>query len=222
MDLHELHTGAEWYDVSDQKRTPVQRLAARTLGVVTPGNFITILGALITISGLVAFWQSSFVVGLILIGLGRLFDILDGYTARRTHTSSPVGEGLDAATDKFVILLAAGVLLLTHAVPTVLMTAVAILELVTAVTVMTGRKLGVRLHPLRIGKYATFGLWSALLLYLVAHSLGATYGTGRILYILATVGGAISFGGAFVAFVRYVRTILQHRANAVRDHKRFF
>lgn len=222
MDLHELHTGAEWYKIPDKKRTALQRLAARTQGIVTPGNAVTISGAIITSTGLWAFWQHKFVAGFILIGIGRLCDILDGHLARATHTSSPFGEGLDAATDKLIILLAAITLLATHAVPLAIIIAVAILEFVTAVTVMAGRKMGVRLHPLLIGKYATFGLWVSLVLYLIAHALGSTYGNGRLLYIIATLGSIMALCGATAAFGRYIQTISRGRSGAPKSRKKFF
>lgn len=222
MDLHELHTGAEWYSVSDKKRTRWQRLAARTLGTVTPGNAVTLLGAVITVVGLWAFWHDSFILGFILIGAGRLGDIIDGFVARRTHTSSPFGEGLDAATDKLVILLAALVLVATEAVPLVLIIAVTILEIAIAVAVMLGRKAGAQLHPLRIGKYATFGLWLSLVVFLIAHAMGSAYGTGRLLYIAATVGGALAFGGTAISFIRYIQMITEARRNRQLGRKKFF
>jgi phosphatidylglycerophosphate synthase len=155
VDLHELHTGAEWYAIPESKRTKTQRLAARTLGIVTPANGITLLGGGITIFGLWTFWQGHHIAALGLIILGRLLDILDGYVARHTHTSSPFGEGWDASTDKVVILVAAVVLIATRAVPLWLVLAVTALELMTAVIVLLGRRLGIRVHPARIGKYAT-------------------------------------------------------------------
>jgi phosphatidylglycerophosphate synthase len=211
VDLHELHTGAEWYDIPDQKRTKVQRLAARTLGIITPGNAVTLLGAIITSIGFGAFWRSNFTAGFILIGLGRICDILDGHIARQTHTSSPVGEGLDAATDKFVILVAAIVLLATHAVPLVLLIPIIVVEAATAFTVLFGRMRGVRLHPARIGKYATFGLWLALLIFLVAHAVGSKTGVGHVLYATAAACGAVALGAALVALQHYVRTINRRR-----------
>jgi cardiolipin synthase len=208
VDLHELYTGAEWYAIPDGKRTKTQRLAARSLGVITPANGITLLGGIVTSIGLWAFWQGHGFLALGLITAGRLFDVLDGYVARHTHTSSPFGEGWDASMDKVVILLAAMTLIATQAVPWPLMLAIAALELITAMIVLLGRKLGVRVHPAKIGKYATFGLWSTLLLFVVAQAVGAETAWGRALHAVAIICGLGALGGALAALKHYVRAIL--------------
>jgi len=210
--LHELHTGAQWYNVPEAKRTALQRLGARTLGTVTPGNMLTLAGVAITTTGLVYFWQTHFMIGFILIGIGRLFDVLDGMIARKTKTSCPFGEGLDASADKLVILLAAVVLIATHAVPIILMIAIAVLEALTGATVLLGRKIGVRLHPHRIGKYATFGLWVALILYMISHALGQTTSWGRGLYLAASICSVMALIAATGAFMTYIRTIVRRNA----------
>jgi phosphatidylglycerophosphate synthase len=212
VDLHELHTGAEWYRIPEARRTTLQRLGGRTLGTVTPGNILTLAGAVITITGLVFFWQAHYIVGFVLISIGRLFDILDGMVARKTKTSCPFGEGLDASADKLVILLAAIVLIATQAVPIILMIAIAVLEALTGATVLLGRKIGVRLHPHKIGKYATFGLWVALVLYMVSHGLGQATSWGRGLYLAASICSVIALIAATGAFMTYIRTIVRRNA----------
>jgi phosphatidylglycerophosphate synthase len=171
--LKQLHTGAQWYGISPARRTPLQRLAARTLGVITPGNFTTLLGLAMTLYGLQVIFGQGQQWGVFLIGAGRLLDIFDGHIARLTQTSSPFGEGLDAASDKVAIIITTFVLIKNMAGAVLLpMAAILIVllieEIVTASVTLQARRHGVSFHPTRLGKYTTFALWTSIVAYLVA------------------------------------------------------
>jgi phosphatidylglycerophosphate synthase len=173
MVLHELHKRAEWYPLSDAERTPVQRLAARTQGVLTPANVVSLLGAAITITGLILFYRQQYASGLIIVGVGRICDILDGHLARHTHTTSPFGEGLDAGFDKLVVLVAVYQLVLGQVLPVLFAVALLLVQLVIVILALAVRRDGTGLHPTRIGKYAMFGLWIGIGSLMLAHVLPA-------------------------------------------------
>lgn len=193
MSLHALHKRAQWYGLPERERTKVQRLAARTQGVVTPANAISLVGALVTIAGLWLFVKEAALGGLMLVGIGRICDIADGHVARRTHTASPIGEGVDAALDK-VVLLAAAVLLTWHGVlPLAPLIVLAVLQVGTAVLALAVRHDGTGLHPTRVGKYATFSLWVAVGLFMIASLASGTghavwYGSAYVCFVAALVG----------------------------------
>lgn len=195
MVLHELHKRAEWYAVPDSQRTGIQRLAARTQGIITPANVVSLLGLAITLWGLLAFYQHSYTLGLVLVGIGRLADILDGYIARQTHTTSPFGEGLDAGFDKAVVLAAVVLLTAAHVLPLFVTALVIVIQLIIAGLALAVRHDGTGIHPSRSGKYAMFVLWVAIGLFMVArvvpeagHDL--TWTTAVILALVAVAGQA--------------------------------
>jgi phosphatidylglycerophosphate synthase len=209
--LQQLHKGAEWYAVPDEERTSLQRLAYRSLGLATLPNIATLVGAAVAIAGLFVFQGGAFGWGLFLVWLGRVCDLLDGFLARRTQTSSPFGEGLDASTDKLVILLAA-IVLVSMAVVPVQVAAVLLLEqLCIAVLVLYARSKGITLHPIRLGKYTTFGIWIMVLLYLAAYWIGHTTAqSGAAEHIAASLMAMIVIIAGAVSAWRYA-TILQRK-----------
>ncbi len=75
--------------------------------LLAPANAITIVGFLLTVFGASMLDRTT---GVVLVVIGRLFDMLDGFVARTTRTSSKFGAALDAVADKvsgFILLLAA-------------------------------------------------------------------------------------------------------------------
>lgn len=207
MSIRTLHEGAEWYNVPTAKRSALQRLAFRTRGLITLANIATCLGGLLTIIGLVLFCARHFTIGATLIIVGRLCDILDGWLARKTHTSSPFGEGLDAGVDKLVVLLTAIVLLWMHIVPWPLIVLAAMLQAGTALLVLGARHLHILLHPSRVGKYSMFGTWVAVSLYLFSYMLAQQGHYVSGVFIAAQVGMVVSLAGYAEACIRYIRQI---------------
>jgi cardiolipin synthase len=204
MRLHELHKRAEWYSLPDTKRTSVQRLAARTQGVITPANGVSIVGAAGTILGLIIFYRHYHIAGLVLVGVGRICDILDGHVARKTHTSSPFGEGLDAGLDKLVVVIACGLLIAGHIVPVFLGAVLLIVQLIIAGLALAVRHDGQGLHPSRMGKYAMFGLWVSLGLFMIAHALPEGSWT-QVIWLTALIGLLMVLSAELSALREYLR-----------------
>jgi CDP-diacylglycerol--glycerol-3-phosphate 3-phosphatidyltransferase len=65
-------------------------------------SLLTTLGALVASSGAAAFALGRFGWGGLLLGIGGLFDLVDGVVARHHGTSSAFGAFLDSTVDRFV------------------------------------------------------------------------------------------------------------------------
>ncbi len=211
--LKQLHTGAQWYNIPEEKQTPLQRVAARTQGLVTLGNAVTLLGGGLTLLGLFwAFYIPGY-AGLIAIGCGRLLDILDGYLARRTKTSSPFGEGLDAAVDKLTAVTALTLFLIHgNGQFVVIFLLLLIEEMATAVLILWSRRHGIVLHPSRLGKYTTFALWTAIMCLFLGFAAAVDTQFMSFFYILL---GLFIAGVAVIlrwwAFGQYLRAARKAR-----------
>jgi phosphatidylglycerophosphate synthase len=188
-----------------------RRLAVRTHDVVTPGNGMTVIGALLTLTGLWALYDQVFWLAFLLVGAGRIFDLLDGHVARLTKTTSLLGEFIDAAADKLMIGVATLVAVAHHIVPLVLMAPVFVVQVALVGVAFAARGSHVVLHSSRIGKYSTFVLWSALLLYVVAMWLldvGNT-GTRNTVYVTANLLMTVALVGSLAALVGYTMPLLK-------------
>ena len=74
--------------------------------VLTPANFITVSGLVITTYGAT---RLNTLDGFIIVIIGKFLDVVDGFVARKTHTSD-FGAAMDATADKitgFIILISA-------------------------------------------------------------------------------------------------------------------
>jgi len=208
--LEQLRRGAQWYDIPDAKRTSLQRLAHRSLGIATLPNIATVLGAGVAIAGVFVFQGGAYFWGLFLVWFGRACDLLDGFLARRTKTSSPFGEGLDAATDKLVILIAGIVLVHIQVISLALAVVVLFEQLGTSMLTLLARRRDIWLHPTRLGKYTMFGLWIMVLVYLLAFWLDHTAGhSGEAARIVADCLASIVIAASALSVWRYL-VIFKH------------
>lgn len=92
--------GGEWDTVAPEDRNIHQRLAARTLGVVTLANTATLVGAGLSASAIIDYQRGDYKKAAGKMFVGRVLDLADGYIATKTGTRSPVGAALDAGCDK--------------------------------------------------------------------------------------------------------------------------
>jgi phosphatidylglycerophosphate synthase len=168
MDLHRINGKSDWENVKPSDFNRFQQIAAATGGIVTPGNFVTILGLALTSYGLVLVLRSHLWLGLIALGMGRVLDIIDGYVADGTRTKSQLGEMLDAAVDKIVTLLTACVLIVANVAPWWAIAAPIIPHAIIPFVVFHKRTRGIQVHPSRQGKLsmatAWFGIGSLIIL----------------------------------------------------------
>ncbi|MEC7837716.1 MAG: CDP-alcohol phosphatidyltransferase family protein [Chloroflexota bacterium] len=64
-------------------------------------NAVTIIGLLITLLGSFFIFQGDFLYGGIVVGIGTLFDSIDGSMARLSNKASKFGDLLDSVIDRF-------------------------------------------------------------------------------------------------------------------------
>jgi phosphatidylglycerophosphate synthase len=162
------HEKSDWEAIPPPSRTSGQRLAARTHGYITPGNLITMCGVLLSFGGLALLYNHRFGWGLLLLGLGRLADIIDGLIADRTKTKSRVGEALDAGFDKVVAVATIMVFLIKDLVPVwplVIILAISLCNVGLGAIAKLRHRI---IHPTQAGKYAALLQWASLLLFVLA------------------------------------------------------
>jgi phosphatidylglycerophosphate synthase len=199
MQLHRAD-GNDWDGVAVSDRNVWQRLAARTGGLASPGNAVTVAGGVIVVIALVllANHRSTWLAVAMLM-LGRLADLLDGHVASWTGTKSPVGEAFDAVVDKLEICLAAVVLWLLSLVPGVVFAVFVVHALynfgLTFLDFVTNRKL----HPTQAGKLAAAAEWIAIGLFVLDSGLKlsgnwhlVTVSAAWILFVIFAALGVVS------------------------------
>lgn len=154
--------------------------------VITPANGITLVGLCLTIIG--CFMLNTW-LGLGLVALGKLCDNLDGFVARRTHTSE-FGADMDALADKVsgVIILVSCWHFATAPMWFVVFCFIQHISVTFLAVVASAKR-----HPLRVvsvGKYNMFLHVSALLLFTAAiHLNGIIFGViNGVAYLLALAG----------------------------------
>lgn len=208
MHLHRVTGKSDWSAVPARDRNGWQQVAAGTHGVVTIGNFFSLLGLASVPYGLyVILVLNQYRYGAFVLLAGRLCDLLDGWLADRTRTKSPLGEAIDAVFDKLsvaatVIGLAAAqvinwfmlvLLLMPHA-------AVAVLALGA---LLRDR----RLHPSYAGKISMAAAWASLLLFtLLQHYRSTSEGLiiGATIAALAYAALCVSVLLGFYAVNGYI------------------
>lgn len=191
MNLHRTSAKPEWATVAAADRTGVQKLAARTFGIVTPPNIITVIGLGVVVYGLVEITRGHIWTGLVLVIAGRLLDIVDGVVAEKTHTKSPLGELFDATADKLGTLLTIIVLVLAGIVPWLAATALIMPQLLISLVVLYKKRAGIKIHPTRQGKISMATIWvsiGGLLLAQPLHSQPVVIGAYVALAISVSLG----------------------------------
>lgn len=172
MNLHRSDKIPDWEKIPEHERNVFQRTAARTNGVLTPGNVISVVGFLVTLDGLKDMHDGQYARGTVKIGVGRLCDLADGFAADKTGTKSSLGEAVDAFIDK--VVMGVGLLVLRKAgiVSKETAKAFAIQNSVNALATGIAKMRGVDLHPSEAGKKTTWAQWMTL----GGNSLEAAFG----------------------------------------------
>ena len=162
MKLHRTSGQPDWEKVNPRDYTFFQKLAAATSGIVSPANFITIVGLVFVSCGLYALLTGQLLDGLALLVLGRALDIADGTVAELTHTKSPVGELFDASADKLATAATIIVIGISGIVSWWLLLALVLPQIMILLIIIYKKSRGISLHPTRHGKLSMALLWLAL------------------------------------------------------------
>lgn len=166
LNLHESQLKADWEYVQKEDRNAWQAAAAKTKGLVGPANFVTLAGAIMVIVGLASLYHNVTIWALILIGLGRLADVADGYVAAYTGTKSPIGAEIDAGTDKILALLALIVFILAGLAPLLILALIGLQAIAnTLISIYAKVKRGRIIPVSQDGKLASAISWVVLVFY---------------------------------------------------------
>jgi phosphatidylglycerophosphate synthase len=202
MNLHRSDSNPDWTDVKPTDRTVWQNVAVNTRGIVTPPNFITVIGLGLVIIGLMFVMQRQDWIGIGLIIVGRLLDLVDGWLAELTQTKSPVGELFDAAADKIGTILTIIVFYAALLAPWWLLTAMLLPHIIISVISLQARRQKKQLHPSRLGKVSMAALWVGLFGFVLLRAAGladvsiviVTVYLVSVLSVLMSSAAAVSYG----------------------------
>jgi phosphatidylglycerophosphate synthase len=159
MSLHRSETFPDWEKVLPQERNVWQKVAAKTGGIVTPGNFISVAGGVFVAAGLRDIKKNRKVAGTIKIGVGRIFDLVDGTVADMTKTKSPTGEIVDTGIDKAATFAGLFALPAKDILPADQAITIGVQNLANTVFSGVAKSRGVEIHPTRTGKDAMMAQW---------------------------------------------------------------
>jgi cardiolipin synthase len=166
LSMHRVQGKPEWETVAPDRRNIWQNVAARSSGIITVGNYFSLLGLLSVPFGLSLVLDDHIFAGIAVLLLGRFCDMLDGFLADRTGTKSPLGEKIDAVFDKLstallVVVLAAGML-----VPLWVLALVVLPQILMAALALRVYLRSSIMHPSRFGKLSMAAGWLTLLAFL--------------------------------------------------------
>jgi phosphatidylglycerophosphate synthase len=170
MSLHRAAKVPDWEKVPESERNLFQRIAAKTKGVVTPGNVVSATGAALVTVGLADIAKNRKTRGTILLIGGRLLDLGDGTVAELTGTKSPIGEGVDAVIDKAEIAIGLPLLVAKGMVPLERAIDLGVQNATSATINAIAKAKGIEIHPSRSGKDWTMGCWSTVGSYCIEGS----------------------------------------------------
>ena len=201
--LHRSGKKSDWAKVSPRQWNIWQRLAGNTGGALTLGNIFTLAGLSLVLLGLSMILAEMYGWGLMLVVVGRLCDLADGWLADQTHTKSPLGEALDSSADKVATAVTLGVLVVADILPWQMALAILTTQLAVVAVFFIYRIGGRRLHPSRIGKLSMAMVWLGLTAFILAVVLSGGYADAvrTAAYILSDAGCLL----ALVALAGYWR-----------------
>lgn len=185
-----------------------QKLAAKTHGVLTPGNLLSVGGAGILSAGLVCLYNGSLGMGLSLVIVGRIADIADGVVAAKTGTKSPLGEALDATVDKLALLATVITLLMTGLTPWLIVLAFTLFNAVNAVCGGLARLQSAKIHPSKFGKFAAALQWLTIVLFLLSALLAGNQ-AGMAGTIIAALGWICFVNASVISSIATIGYILK-------------
>jgi len=206
MNLHRA-VRSDWSDIPPQQRTIWQRWAAGSRGILTPGNIVSLIGAILVIRGLFYLAEGRLVDGIWILLLGRLADIVDGMVADYTKTKSPLGEAMDATVDKILIILSLYVLLDKHLVPFIVGGLMAVHAVYNIGLSTVARKLTVSLHPSRTGKISAVFEWACVGFYLLKDILEQHHSNATLTHDAALLSFALFVITATWSSLNYTRNV---------------
>ena len=165
--LHTRHDKPDWEYVSPGKRSVSQRIAARTRGVITPANIVSVIGLALVVWGVALLGHGSYILGVLLIIGGRLADIADGFIAERTRTKSRLGEIMDIVIDKLTAVIVLVYAIINFSIPVYVLTFVILQNVLSSLAGLYIHFKSLDLHTTRLGKTATGLTWAVMIVFIL-------------------------------------------------------
>ncbi len=165
MNMHRSGKEGQWEAVAPEDRNAYQKIAAKTHGIVTPANTVSLVGAGLVASGLKDVATGKTAKGIVKISVGRGADLGDGRVAEKTQTKGPIGEALDVVIDKTEMAAVLPVFVHKNILPQPAAGVIAAQNAANTAFSAIAKRRGITLHPSREGKMATFGQWTTGALY---------------------------------------------------------
>lgn len=208
MNLHHVGKQPDWEKVVPAKRNRWQCVAAATNGIVSIGNFFSVLGLASVPLGLwLLLRHHQGLPAAVVLALGRICDLLDGWLADKTGTKSPLGEVLDVAFDKISVFVTVVVLLAANLIPLWMVTLLVLPHIGVAAIGLLAYFRRRLLHVSRLGKISMGFGWIYLLVWIVSTAVSAALSglTGRMLIIAGMLALGLSVVTGVASFLGYVR-----------------
>lgn len=200
--LHRAGKRPDWSRVSRRRWNIWQRVAGNSGGVLTVGNTFTVIGFCLVLIGLTMVAADMNWWGLILIGGGRICDLLDGWLADRTQTKSPLGEMLDTTADKLETAAALIVLTLLGVLPWPAALLVFVPQASVGLWALSWWLRGKQPHPSRLGKLGMAAVWVGLGFFIAQAASDID-----VFAVIGYVSCAVSAVLTLSALRRYIRDI---------------
>lgn len=191
---------SDWDGLEHSEMNQWQRIAARSQGLATIGNALTLSGFAFVVAGLFSIANNHIGTSILLIGGGRMLDYFDGILADMTHTKSRLGASLDEVADAVGLGLTLIVLLTHHVVPAVLLILVALPKTINALSWCIAKVRQKRMDTTAQSKVATFIIWAGLLLYVLYRAADLPVDTLFMAsgWALTILGAALSLPSSYV------------------------
>lgn len=213
MSLHRSGKVPEWETLPENRWNRWQKIAAKTRGIVTPGNIVSWTGAAFVGAGLYQTAKGHKKRGAALVAAGRSFDLGDGKAADLTGTKSPLGEATDATIDKGEALAALITLAISGIMDKDRAVSVGVQNLTSMAIGMAVKLTDQEVHPSRSGKDGTMAQWTAISLDCVesiASEQGAK-GMAKVAKVASEVSYEAANGLNWHAAQQYAGQILANR-----------
>lgn len=173
-ELHRVESGAssDWDRIAPEERSKLQRIAARTCGILTVGNTVTLASNALVFDGLYDVARGEKLSGLLKITTGRLGDLADGALSHWTETKSKLGAALDATSDWAQLAVSLPVLAYSNILRWELATAMALPKVGNAIGSVAAKIRHRELNATSDGKQSTGLIWGGVGAFLLEATVG--------------------------------------------------
>ena len=202
MNLHRSDSKPDWANIKPADMNAWQKLSAKSNGILTPGNIISVIGFGLVIYGLTCLLNENYMRGLVFVLVGRAADVLDGWASETTQTKSPLGEIMDASIDKLGVLFTFIALFIAGIAPYWVLALLVAPQLINTVVGLKAFRSNKRIHPSKSGKLSMAALLVSLLAFMLIKAVPLT----NNLYLDgAIVIAALSATLGFYSSIGYIR-----------------